>query len=110
MSEDIEHDLMREHLKRIDSSLEKMANSMSAFAITVAQSEIRHEKSEQSYLRLERVQDRLIERLDVLEKSIALCQERASAMAKPMNWLADKVGSVVVLGLLTAILGLVLVK
>lgn len=103
---DVEHDMLRENLRRIDASLEKLANSMSTFAITMAQSEIRHEKSEQMYLRLERIQDVLTTRLDNLEVSITACQERA----KPAGWLADKVGSVVITVIVSGLMTLIMIK
>ncbi len=96
----------KDHLAKIDTSLEKMANSMTAFSVTVAQSEVRHEKNEKMFMKMEQLQDSFHKRLDALEVHVAVANEKA----RPFGWIADKVGTVIVTFIVTGILALVMIK
>jgi hypothetical protein len=108
-----EHTVMRDHLMRIDLSLEKMdhsiekmADSVNKFALNVAQSEIMHKQAESENRMIRGEMTSLGTRVANLEIYQATSKERN----KPIGWLADKAGTVIVTGLIMAIMGLVLIK
>lgn len=113
VNDESEHRQMREHLSRIDTSLEKMdhsiekmADSVNKFALNVAQSEVLHKQSEVSNREIKVEIGSLTGRVALLEKYQTRCEERS----KPMSWLAGTVGTVVVTGLVASAMALILIK
>jgi len=113
VSDESEHIYMREHLSRIDtslekmdSSIEKMAESVNKFALNVAQSEILHKQSEMANRDIRVEMTAIAARVTLVEKYQTRCEERS----KPMTWFADKAGTVIVTGVITSAMALILIK
>jgi hypothetical protein len=111
--DDSEHAVMRDHLSRIDVSLEKMdqsiekmADSVNKFALNVAQSEIMHKQSEALNRDIKIEMTALAVRVTAIENN----QIRSEERRKPVGWLADKAGTVIVTAVVVSLMGLVLVK
>jgi sulfite reductase beta subunit-like hemoprotein len=111
--DDSEHSVMRDHLNRIDISLEKMdysiqkmADSVNKFALNVAQSEILHKQAEALNRDIKTEMTALAVRVTAIENS----QIRSEERRKPVGWLADKAGTVVVTAVVVSLMGLVLIK
>ena len=113
VNDEFEHRHMREHLSRIDtslekmdSSIEKMAESVNKFALNVAQSEILHKQYEMANRDIRVEMMAIAARVTLVEKYQTRCEERS----KPMSWFADKAGTVIVTGVITSAMALFLIK
>lgn len=105
-SQDEDNAALREHLSQMDTSIQKMAESMNSFAVTAARSELRHEKNEAMFLRFVQIQDSVLKRLEELEVNTAVAAEKV----KPFGWVADKIGTVIVTFIVTGGLTLIMIK